>query len=423
MKWLLFLLNFLTFSAFAQSEFNRYFTEGSMRVDFMMAGNAQTTRIYLHSLEKEQFWGGSVRNLVDTLNYGTFLFTLSEPETGNVIFSRGFCTLYDEWQTTPEAKITHRSFFQTVTFPFPKDKVKFQLYERGRNGYLSNVFSVIIQPDDIFIGTKTSGSYEVTEILRSGDPSKNVDIVFIPEGYTKKDMNKFVNDVKRLCDTLFNVNPFKTYKNRFNISAVMSPSAEQGTDIPGEGIWKNTIVNSTFYTFNTDRYLSVPDYWKLRDIAAAVPYDQICVLVNTDMYGGGGIFNHYNISTSDNRFSSEVFIHEFGHGFGGLGDEYYTSEVTYENFYPLDIEPWEPNLTTLVDFEKKWKDMVPPGTPVPTPDSDQYKNNPGAFEGGGYMAKGIYRPQSDCRMLSLKEKSFCKVCVNSFDKMIRWISD
>jgi hypothetical protein len=202
----------------------------------------------------------------------------------------------------------------------------------------------------------------------------------------------------------------------------MDPSEDAGADIPGAGIWKNTLVNSSFYTFDSERYLTTLDFWKVKDIAALAPYDQIYILVNTEKYGGGGIYNHYNLTSTGNQHSSTVFIHEFGHGFAGLGDEYYTSDVSYTDFYSPEIEPWEPNLTTLVNFSEKWENLLIPGTPVPTPESPEYINTTGVFEGGGYVAKGVYRPAVNCRMKSNNSEHFCQVCEKTIEQMILFLT-
>jgi hypothetical protein len=230
-------------------------------------------------------------------------------------------------------------------------------------------------------------------------------------------MDKFLADAERSASYIFSEEPFQSLRDQFNIRAVKSASPDSGTDIPGQGIWKNTVMNSGFYTFGIERYMTTMDYKSVCDVAANAPYDQIYILVNTDKYGGGGIYNHYSISAADNLQSRAVVIHEFGHAFGGLADEYYTSAVAYNDYFPLDVEPWNPNLTTLVDFDSKWKDMVPEGTPVPTPAEDQYKDVVGVYEGGGYVAKGVYRPMIDCRMHT-NDAVFCPVCSTALRKMV-----
>ncbi len=231
-------------------------------------------------------------------------------------------------------------------------------------------------------------------------------------------MVKFREDVKKMADVLFREAPFSDYRNRINIWAVEAISQESGTDIPGENIYVNTALNSTFNTFDLPRYLTTTDIKSVNDYAAAVPHDNIIVLINTTRYGGGGVYNYYSGTSAGNSLSPVVFIHEFGHGFTGLADEYYSSTVTYEEFYPLNVEPWEPNITTLVDFGSKWKNLIRKDTPVPTPENEKYSNVIGLFEGAGYSAKGIYRSEIDCRMKSNGPKGFCAVCRSAIKKML-----
>jgi hypothetical protein len=284
-------------------------------------------------------------------------------------------------------------------------------------------FEYEVNPENYFIKPERISEYKNFEVLNSGDPSVKVDIVIIPEGYTEDEMDLFKEDCERFAGYLFNSAPFRENKDKFNIWGIEAPSIESGTDIPKENIWKKTLINSTFYTFDLERYLMTYDNKTLRNIASNAPYDQIYILVNSDKYGGGAIYNHYSVCVNDNKFSEFVFVHEFGHGFASLADEYYTSDVAYEEFYPLDVEPTDPNLTTLVNFDSKWKDLVEEETPIPTPDTDDYKNKVGAFEGGGYMEKGIYRPAHDCTMKSIKVDGFCPVCKRAIQQMIDFYTE
>jgi hypothetical protein len=233
-------------------------------------------------------------------------------------------------------------------------------------------------------------------------------------------MEKFRADALRFTEYLFTMAPYNRHKEDFNIWLVESISEESGTDIPHEDVWKKTVANSNFYTFRSDRYLTAQNQKTICQIATAAPYDALYVIVNNEKYGGGGIYNFYGLSASNCKWAEEVFVHEFGHSFAGLGDEYYDSSTSYEEFYNIKIEPWEPNLTTLVNFESKWKDMLPSGTSVPTPPLSDPKDNVsmGVFEGGGYMAKGIYRPVMDCRMKTNQAQGFCPVCQRAIEKMI-----
>nr|MDA3954405.1 M64 family metallo-endopeptidase [Bacteroidales bacterium] len=228
---------------------------------------------------------------------------------------------------------------------------------------------------------------------------------------------------QRFIDFMFLFEPYTSNKEKFNIWLVKSESEESGTDIPGHDIFKNTVLNSNFYTFGSERYLTTADFTSVRDAASVVPYDDICILVNSEKYGGGGIYNHYCISTVDHALSNEVFIHELGHSFGGLGDEYYNSSTAYSDFFNLEIEPWQPNLTTLVNFDLKWKLKMNSETPIPTPREDQFKNTVGVYEGGGYVSKGMYSPYIDCRMKTNEAEGFCPVCQDAMAKMISFKSE
>ena len=402
----------------AQVLFDEHFTDRTMRFDFMLAGNSTSTKVYPVSFREEPFWGGSLTNLTDPFGYGNFRYEIFDAASGNLIYSRGFCTLYQEWQTTAEAKQMERSFHEVATFPFPKNRVNFVLSIRGRDGLFTRLYETAIDPASYFITREKPDGSLASRIYGSGDPHTSLDIAFIAEGYTRGEMEKFRADVKRLADILFQEAPFDKYQDRINIWAVEASSQESGTDVPGEGIYVNTALNASYYTFDVDRYLTTQDIRTVNNYAAAAPHDQIVVLINSPRYGGGGVYNYYSAVTSDHQFTPQVFTHEFGHGFAGLADEYYSSEVAYEEFYPLNVEPWEPNITTRVNFDAKWKDMIARSVPVPTPNDKRYTGVTGLFEGGGYSAKGIYRPSFDCRMKSNQAETFCEVCQRALEEMI-----
>jgi hypothetical protein len=286
--------------------------------------------------------------------------------------------------------------------------------------YFQNCLKLLLILRVTFIRKEKPVNAKVTKIYGGGDPHTSVDLAFIAEGYTADEMGKFREDVKRMADNLFAEAPFSDYKDRFNIWAVEAISQDSGTDIPGEKIYANTALNSGFYTFDIDRYLTTQDIKDVNDYAATVPHDNIVVLINSSRYGGGGVYNYYTGTTTGHQLSSKVFIHEFGHGFAGLADEYYSSTVAYDEFYPLNVEPWEPNITTLVNFESKWKKMIGKDIPTPTPSDEKFKDVTGLFEGGGYSAKGIYRPELDCRMKSNNTKGYCSVCRNAIKEMIEF---
>lgn len=418
-KFFLILLVLPILSA-GQINFKHYFKNKSLRFDFLLGGNSQSVTVYPQQMKQEPFWAGSTKNLVDYFNYGTYRFRVFDQDSDSLIFSKGFSTLFQEWQTTAEAKKMNRTFYQAAIFPFPKNTVRLEIEARQWEGDFKTIYKTEIDPDDYFILNEEPAKFETVPILENGRSQNKVDVVILAEGYTENEMTKFLEDARRVTRYLFDEEPFKSEKSSFNVRAVLTPSDDSGTDIPGESIYKNTRFNATFYTFDVPRYLTTSDMRSIYDAAAAVPYDHIYVLVNTERYGGGGFYNFLSVCSSDNELTKEVFVHEFGHGFAGLGDEYYTSDVAYEDYYNLEIEPWEPNITTLVDFESKWKFMVPDSIPVPTPRKTKFRNAVGVFEGGGYMAKGIYSPVIDCRMKSNEAKAFCPVCQESIKKVIQY---
>ncbi|MCK5906230.1 MAG: peptidase, partial [Flavobacteriales bacterium] len=317
--------------------------------------------------------------------------------------------LFMEWQTTAEAKNISRAFYESVIMPFPKNTVKIEIRSIDFNQKWTTIYSEYLNPNkDYFINRDKIPSYPVSQINGNKPSDKALDIVIIPEGYTKDELEKFYVDAKRMTEFLLEVSPFKEYSENINVRVVLAPSEESGTDIPGAGIWKNTILNSNFYTFDSERYLTTTDIKSLRDIASTTYYDQIYVLVNTAKYGGGGIYNFYNLCTADNKYSKEVFTHEFGHGLAWLADEYYYDDEMSE-FYDKKLEPREANITTLVDFDKKWKSKLPKDTKIPTTINPN-NNKIGVYEGAGYTSKGVYRAYQNCKMKSNSTNEFCEVC-------------
>lgn len=415
----LFLFLILSCFSYSQETYQKYFTDQCMRVDFIFGGNADTDIVFLEQIKKEPFWGGTKTSLNDSFNYGEYKFEIIDSVSGQVIYSSGFCTLFEEWQTTTEAQSIDRSYYQTITFPYPLKPVILKVYSRKWEGDFEMKFETQINPDNYFINPEIKNIL-YKKLVDNGDPAKNVDLVFLAEGYTEREMAKFESDAQRMVSYLFSQEPFKSNANKFNIWLVNSVSEESGTDIPGSKIYKKTALNSNFYTFDSERYLTTNDVKSLRDYAGVVPYDDICILVNSSKYGGGGVYNHYAISTVDHVLSEKVFIHELGHSFAGLGDEYYNSSTSYNDFYNLAVEPWQPNLTTMTNFDIKWSSMINKEIPVPTPRGSEYENVLGAFEGGGYVNKGIYSPMMDCRMKSNEAKGFCPVCSKAIIDMIQF---
>ena len=405
-------------------DFNEFFTPQTLRIDYIMAGDAKGETVYLTGMKQEPFWGGSQKNLLDGYNSGSFRYEVIDSASGRLIYSKGFCNLFQEWQGTKEAKTTRKAFEQTALMPFPKTAIIFRLLKRNyADGKFLNIFELPVKPTDYFIYREKPKALPYVKFKDSGDPATKVDVAFIAEGYLPEEMPKFLQDAQRIGNYFLTVRPYSEYPANFNFYAIEAPSEESGVNIPGTGVYVNTNVHSSFYTFDMDRYLTSFETYKVHDIAANVPYDVIFILVNSKRYGGGGFYNHFGESTVDNPLSQIVSIHEFGHTFAGLADEYYTSEVTYSDFYSLSVEPWEPNITTNTDFASKWKDMVKAGIPLPTPREEQYKEEVGMFEGGGYVGKGIYSPKMDCRMKSNEAPGFCPVCQEAIRRMILYYSE
>ena len=422
MKTIIISLLFIS-AIFSQNEFENYFQNKTLRLDYFHTGDKENEFYSFDELIEEPYWGGSKINLVDKFEYGKYKFMVFDEKSNELIYSRGYSTLFNEWQTTEEAKHTVKSFSETVVFPYPNNPVRVEFYSRNNKNELVKKFEYKIDPENYFIKIERVDEYESFDVVISGDPSVKVDIVIIPDGYTSDEMETFKNDCIEFAGYLFNSSPFKENESKFNIRGINSPSKESGTDIPAEDIWNKTLVNTTFYTFDLERYLMTNNNKTLRNVAANVPYDQIYILVNSDKYGGGSIYNLYSVCVNDNPAEEFVFVHEFGHGFASLADEYFTFDIAYQDFYPLDIEPLDPNLTTLVDFDSKWKDMVDEGTPIPTPSTKEYEDVVGAFEGGGYVEKGVYRPKQDCTMKSIVVDNFCPVCKRAIQQMIDFYTE
>jgi hypothetical protein len=404
--------------------FDEYFNSGTLRIDYLLAGDVTSEIAYFVSMAQEPYWGGPHKNLTDQFDYGSYRYAAYDSSTKRLLFSRGFSTLFQEWKGTEEAKKMKRAYPMTAVLPFPKNTIRFVIEKRSHEtNQFELLFERFINPTDYFIGHENIHPYKFTKIRDSGDPQNHVDVAFLAEGYTTLEMDKFQADAKRISNYFLSVEPYISDSSQFNFYAIESPSDESGVTIPGKDIYVNTNIHSSFYTFDMDRYLTTSDTKTIYDIAANVPYDVIFVLVNSKRYGGGGFYNHYGQSTVDHQLSNIVSIHEFGHEFAGLADEYYNSEVTYSDYYNLKFEPWEPNITTDVDFASKWKGMIRADTPIPTPRENKYEGVTGMFEGGGYLSKGIYSPQMDCRMKSNEAKSFCPACMAAIKKMIRFYTD
>lgn len=394
----------------------------SLRIDFQFSGTENQTDVFWTQQKEEPHYGGPTTNLIMP-DYGDFRLQLIEPETQKVLFSKGFNSLYNEWKHTDSFSKGKKLFYHAIQVPYLLTEMVVRIDERNRKGTFETIFEREISPDDYFIKTEKTISYPVKNIQINGKPNQKVDVAIVAEGYTANNLEKFYADAQRMINYLFSLPPYNKLQNSFNVYAIGSTSLESGTDIPGENIYRNTIFDSSFYTFDMERYLTTNNIKAIADVASLVPYDQIYVLVNTSQYGGGAFYNHLNLTSVDHELSEEVFAHEFGHGFVGLADEYYESSTAFDSIYTQNVEPWEPNITTLVDFKSKWKTMVLPKTPIPTPRSEIFAGHTGAFEGGGYVAKGVYSPVQNCRMKTNTAKGFCPVCSKAIENAVKWYSN
>lgn len=436
----------------------------TMRVDYFHTGNVSQELFSLDRIVLEPLsWPGNPKKAIDDSNLGKYFFEVVDRKTNRIIYSRGFASIYGEWETTDEAKSINRTFHESLRFPSPSSPVQVVVKKRDSNNAFREIWSLVIDPKDIFIDrSKISSSAPLIEIMKNGDPENKVDLLILGDGYTSAEQSKFERDAKKLSEVLFATSPFKERKTDFNVWGLCPASAESGISRPSTGIYRSSPLGCSYDAFGSERYVLTYDNKAFRTIASFAPYDFVEILVNNRTYGGGGIFNLYGTVSADNTFAPYVFVHEFGHHFAGLADEYYTSSVAY-NSPTVKLEPWEPNVTALLDPSNlKWKDLVASTTPIPTPwEKDAYEkysieyqkkrsrirqeNRPeeemealfreneendkktlhqekyfgkaGAFEGAIYEAKGYYRPEVDCIMFT-RSQSFCIVCRKAIEQVI-----
>ena len=398
--------------------FEDFFEDKTLRIDYNFAGNAHQQEIAVDQLNVSPHWYGKRQRLAELPLEGNGQITVRSHKTGQVIYRHSFSTLFQEWLSYPEAQTVRKSFENVFLVPMPKDTVDITLDLRNNRREVMASLTHQVVPTDILIrriGEKDVTPYET--IQEAKDSQHCIHIAYLAEGYQQDEMSTFIEDVHVAMEALFEHEPFKSLRDRFHIVAVNAPSQESGTSEPGRGIWKNTALHSHFDTFYSDRYLTTLHLKDMHDWLAGIPYEHIIVLVNSGRYGGGGIFNSYNLTTTHHAKYRPVVVHEFGHSFCGLGDEY-AYDIEEVPMYPKDIEPWEPNLTTLVDFPSKWQDLVDKKTPVPTPLTMQYKDKVGVYQGAGYNLKDVYRPCQDCRMRTNEHPVFCPVCQRALTRLI-----
>lgn len=403
--------------------FADYFTGNSMRYDFHHAGNSESEYYYFDKVVREGEWAGSRVSLINPFDYGEQMFRIIDSATGTVIYKNNYCTLFNEWQTTPEAKHTPRSFPESVIFPEPKSCFTIEFFARNKKSKeWEKKHSQVITINDYNIMPFAS-KHENIDIHIGGTVANSLDIVLLPDGFTAEEKEKFIESCRMWSDALFSYSPFTQNKHRINIRAVWAPSEESGISIPGNREWKKTLLDTHFYTFGSERYQMTEEFQKVRDVAANAPYETIFILTNSDKYGGGGIYNFYGLgSAGKTGRTGEVYVHEFGHSLMGLGDEYVEIGNTVSALYPEGKEPWEANLTRFVNFNGKWEKRIEEGIPIPTvaaPGSTEKEWKIGAYEGGGYLEKGIYRGWPECMMKALTD--FCPVCQDAISRYLDYL--
>lgn len=390
----------------AAQDFNTYFADKTLRIDYNFSGNAKEQHIAVDELKLSPRWYGKRKRLAELPMEGNGQITVKDHKSGTTIYRNSFSTLFQEWLSYPEAETTSKAFENVFLVPMPKDTVDITIDLRNNRREVVASLTHQVVPSDILIrhiGERNVTPYET--LLQAKDTTKCIHIAFLAEGYQQHEMPTFINDAKIAIEALFAHEPFKSMKERFNIVAVKAPSIDSGTSEPGNGIWKQTALSSHFDTFYSDRYLTTLNLKDLHDLLAGTPYEHIIVLVNTEKYGGGGILNSYNLSMTHHPKYRPVVVHEFGHSFAGLADEY-AYETEDIPMYPHDIEPWEKNITTKVDFHGKWEDMIGKDSKA------------GLYEGAGYSLNGVYRAYPDCRMRTNENPEFCDVCKRILQNVI-----
>lgn len=433
----------------------------TMRLDYVHTGSATEEHFALDGVVREGAWPGPLDRWIDESNLGPYYFEVIDHASNRRIYSRGFASIFGEWQTTDEAKQVSRAFEESVRFPYPASPVQVVIKKRGPRNEFREVWSVLIDPADQAIDRSGPPKLNVWAVVENGPPRDKVDLLLLGDGYTAAEMDKWHRDARRMADTLFAASPFKEHRQDFNVWAIDTPADESGVSRPSDGVYRRSPVRATYDAFGSERYVLTFDNKRLREIASAAPYEFIEIIVNDRKYGGGGIFNLYATVAADNAFTPYVFVHEFGHHFAGLADEYYTSDVAYGT--PTERpEPWEPN-ATADPRASKWKDLFSPGIELPTPwPKEQFEEmerltqkrrreiraqhrpeeemealfreererstkllasgpnagKVGAFEGAMYEARGYYRPQQDCIMFTRDEVGFCAVCRRAIERVI-----
>ena len=406
---------------YAQS-FNDFFADQTLRIDYIFSGNASQQMVALDELSSLDGWAGRRVNLDKVPVRGNGEIRIIEPESRKVIYRQTFSSLFQEWLVTEEASQLTKSFEATFLLPMPKKDIEIEITLLDNEGRQQTTMRHAVSPDDKLIRQRDNAPTSRHEyLLKSGPSEECIDVAIVAEGYTADEMDLFLKDARTACDEIFRYEPFSKHKNRFNVVAVMTESTDSGVSVPQDNEWRTTAINSNFMTFYSPRYLTTNSVHLTHDQLAGIAYEHLIILANTDTYGGGGIYNSYTLTTAHHPQFKPVVVHEFGHSFGALADEYFYDEPDHTaGTYKLDYEPWEQNITSLVDFDSKWADMVKNKQEIPTEPTEKREKNytVGVYEGGGYMTKGMYRPAVVCRMRDNEATQFCPVCQRAIERII-----
>ncbi len=396
-------------------KFKTYFADATLRVDYLRVGNRVHDTLHVRRVERIPVWAGSLTQLLDPFDNGSYRVVVLDPATGRELYSRGYNTLFREYCDTPQGADSIAAFQEVVRLPWPLKPVDICFQQRGTDRLMHTQFHYRFDPDSALGQLRRQSNLRVDpaplRLHYKGDPHKKIDVVIVPEGYGPADSLKMARDLRSFCDYLLGQEPFRSRAADFNVWGVPLTGQSTGITDPTKGIRVNSLVGSSYNTFGADRYLMTMQLFRLHDAIGSTPFDHIIIMANSTTYGGGAIYNFYAMS-SLNEMAYMVLPHELGHSIGGLADEYVDEDLSYGDMHQPHLEPVEPNITTLVDFPSKWQSMLPAGTPVPTPADttvSRRQNGPlGVYEGAGYHAHGIYRPAMHCMMRDYAP--FCPVC-------------
>ena len=402
-------------------DFDTHFDDATLRIDYTLMGNATEQHVALRDMSSTKNWWGRRVNLNNVPLKGNGDLTLYDAQTREVVYKTSFSSLFQEWITTPEAATITKSFEFTLLVPMPKHSVVAEMVLRDNTGKQSKLTHTIT-PNDVLIRDRSAQKpVPHTYTHQGGDSKECIDVVILAEGYRIDEMDTFYEDAMITTSEILSYEPFKSHKEKFNFIAVYSASTDTNVSVPQDAAWCDTAVGSNFMTFYMERYLTSGEVYAMYDLATNIPCEHFIILANTATYGGGGIYNSYTLTTAHHPSFRPVVVHEFGHSFGGLGDEYfYETADNNDEMHSLAHEPWEPNITTLVDFDSKWADMVTEDVEIPTKVTEERSKNyvVGVYEGGGYRSKGIYRPVDVCRMRNNTAERFCPVCERALERVI-----